>query len=159
LAATSKSKPDLPADRIIRTDGPCTTSTCPRPCAASPTSGSKDAMKEGKFDNLPGAGQPAQPRPDSRPRKTPRMTWWALRILKNNNFTPDEIRYRKAIDHLKARLNNVQYEWEVAPIVDEGERAGAQAEHAGHQRAETGYCARWTRRRSSRGFRSHNPDC
>jgi hypothetical protein len=45
------------------------------------------------------------------------MTWWALRILKNNNFTPDEVRWRKAIDYLKAKLNNVQYEWDVAPVV------------------------------------------
>jgi hypothetical protein len=76
----------------------------------------EDAMKEGKFDNLPGAGKPVdlEPLPTD---ETARMTWWALRILKNNNFTPDEVRWRKAIDYLKAKLNNVQYEWEVAPVV------------------------------------------
>jgi hypothetical protein len=76
----------------------------------------EEAMKEGKFDNLPGAGQPVdlEPLPTD---ENARMTWWALRILKNNNFTPDEVRWRKAIDYLKAKLNNVQYEWEVAPVV------------------------------------------
>jgi hypothetical protein len=76
----------------------------------------EDAMKEGKFDNLPGAGQPVNldPLPTD---ENARMTWWALRILKNNNFTPDEVRWRKAIDYLKAKLHNVQYEWEVAPVV------------------------------------------
>src|SRR4051794_26563290 len=76
----------------------------------------EDAMKEGKFDNLPGAGHPVNldPLPTD---ENARMTWWALRILKNNNFTPDEVRWRKAIDYLKAKLDNVQYEWEVAPVV------------------------------------------
>ena len=73
-------------------------------------------MKEGKFDNLPGAGKPVdlEPLPAD---ENARMTWWALRILKNNNFTPDEVRWRKVIDYLKAKLHNVQYEWEVAPVV------------------------------------------
>ena len=76
----------------------------------------EDAMKEGKFDNLPGAGKPVDldPLPTD---ENARMTWWALRILKNNNFTPDEVRWRKAIDYLKAKLHTVQYEWEVAPVV------------------------------------------
>ena len=76
----------------------------------------EDAMQEGKFDNLAGAGKPVDLEPlpaDENARKT----WWALRILKNNNFTPEEVRWRKAIDHLKARLNTVEHEWQVAPVV------------------------------------------
>jgi hypothetical protein len=76
----------------------------------------EDAMKEGKFDNLPGAGKPVdlEPMPAE---ENARMTWWALRILRKNDFTPEEIRWRKAIDYLKAKLDNVEQEWEVAPVV------------------------------------------
>jgi hypothetical protein len=76
----------------------------------------EDAMQEGKFDDLPGAGRPVnlEPLPAE---ETARMTWWALRILRNNDFTPEEVVWRKAIDHLKAKLNTVENEWEVAPVV------------------------------------------
>lgn len=76
----------------------------------------EDAMKEGKFENLPGAGKPLDLEPLP-PDENARMTWWALRILKSNGFTPDEIRWRKAIEYLKAKLNNARYEWEIAPVV------------------------------------------
>lgn len=60
----------------------------------------EEAMRDGKFDNLAGMGQPLEldPMPAE---ENARMTWWCLRILKNNDFTPEEVRYRKAIDHLK----------------------------------------------------------
>jgi hypothetical protein len=76
----------------------------------------EDAMKEGKFDNLQGAGKPIELEPMPA-EENARLTWWALRILKNNDFTPDEIRWRKMIDYLKAKLDNARYEWEVAPLV------------------------------------------
>lgn len=76
----------------------------------------EEAMREGKFDNLPGMGQPLEldPMPAE---ENARMTWWALRILKNNDYTPDEIRYRKAIDHLKAALAHADEEDGVRRIV------------------------------------------
>jgi hypothetical protein len=46
-----------------------------------------------------------------------RLTWWALHILKNNDFTPEEIRWRKAIDHLKSRLAVAKEETEVIRLV------------------------------------------
>ena len=54
----------------------------------------EEAMREGKFDNLPGKGLPLdlEPMPAE---ENARMTWWALRILKNNNFTPEEVTWRK----------------------------------------------------------------
>jgi hypothetical protein len=76
----------------------------------------EDAIKEGKFDNLPGAGQPLDLEPIPA-EENARLNWWALRILKNNDVTPDEIRYRKAIDHLKSKLAGTEYEWDVAPTV------------------------------------------
>ena len=76
----------------------------------------EDAMKEGKFDNLSCAGQPLdlEPMPAE---ENARLTWWALRILKNNGFTPEEVRWRKAIDHLKARLEEATQEADVVRLV------------------------------------------
>ena len=76
----------------------------------------EDAMKEGKFDNLPGAGKPVDLEPMPAEEHA-RLTWWAVRILQKNDFTPEEIRWRKAIDYLKAKLSNVEQEWEVGPVV------------------------------------------
>lgn len=64
-------------------------------------------MEEGKFDNLPGKGEPLELEPLPA-EENARMMWWCLRIFKNNDFTPDEVRYRKAIDHLKANLAAAQ---------------------------------------------------
>jgi len=76
----------------------------------------EDAMKEGKFDNLSCAGQPLdlEPMPAE---ENARLTWWALRILKHNGFTPEEVRWRKAIDHLKARLEEATQEADVVRLV------------------------------------------
>jgi hypothetical protein len=46
-----------------------------------------------------------------------RLTWWTLRILKNNDFTPEEVVWRKAIDYLKGRLASAKSEAEIAPLV------------------------------------------
>jgi hypothetical protein len=63
----------------------------------------EEAMREGKFDNLPGRGKPLdlEPMPAN---EDARLAWWALRILKNNDVTPDEVRLRKQIDELKDEL-------------------------------------------------------
>ena len=64
----------------------------------------EDAMREGKFDNLAGAGKPLdlEPMPAD---ENARMTWWMLRILKNNNFTPEEVVLRRKIETLKHELS------------------------------------------------------
>jgi hypothetical protein len=76
----------------------------------------EEAMKDGKFDNLSCAGQPLdlEPMPAE---ENARLTWWALRILKNNGFTPEEVRWRKAIDHLRSRLEEVNEEADVVRLV------------------------------------------
>ena len=76
----------------------------------------EDAMKDGKFDNLAGAGKPIELEP-APAEENARLTWWALRILRNNNFTPEEIQWRKAIDYLRERLARVTAEEEVGPVV------------------------------------------
>ena len=63
----------------------------------------EEAMAEGKFDNLPGAGKPLDLEPMPADEKA-RLMWWALRIMKNNDVTPDEVVYRKQIDVLLERI-------------------------------------------------------
>ena len=78
----------------------------------------EDAMAEGKFDNLAGMGKPMdlEPMPAD---EGARMTWWMLRIMKNNNFTPDEIRWRKTVDRLKEELSRAGSENQVVRLVKE----------------------------------------
>ena len=78
----------------------------------------EDAMKEGKFDNLPGAGKPIdlEPMPAD---ENARMTWWAIRILKGNDVTPDEVVWRKRIDTLKSELAETRSEPRVRALVQQ----------------------------------------
>ena len=76
----------------------------------------EDAMKEGKFDNLSGAGKPLELEPMPADEDA-RLTWWALRILRQNDFTPDEVRWRKIIDYLKTRLEQASDEEQVRSLV------------------------------------------
>jgi hypothetical protein len=64
----------------------------------------EEAMREGKFDNLKGMGEPLQ-LDDMPADEDARAMWRALRILRSNDFTPDEVRWRKLIENLKIRLN------------------------------------------------------
>ena len=76
----------------------------------------EDAMREGKFDNIQGMGEPLEI--EMAPAdENARMTWWCLRILKNGGFTPDEVRYRKSIDHLRAALAEATTEARVCDLV------------------------------------------
>lgn len=78
----------------------------------------EDAMREGKFDNLAGAGKPLdlEPMPTD---ENARQTWWALRILRNNDFIPDEVRWRKSIDYLRHRLDTLADEDRLSPPVNQ----------------------------------------
>ena len=53
-----------------------------------------EAMREGAFDNLPGAGQPLNLEDDSRVPEDLRI---AYKILKNANFVPPEVALKKEI--------------------------------------------------------------
>jgi hypothetical protein len=77
-----------------------------------------DAMKEGKFDvrRLPGYGKDIEI--DQAPAdENARMLWWALRIMKQNDFVPDEVQWRKAIDQLKADIARTTDEKRLAVLV------------------------------------------
>jgi hypothetical protein len=77
-----------------------------------------DAMKEGKFDvrRLPGYGKDIEI--DQAPAdENARMLWWALRIMKQNDFVPDEVQWRKAIDQLKGDIARTTDEKRLAVLV------------------------------------------
>ena len=76
----------------------------------------EEAMREGKFDNLRGKGEPLE-LDEMPPEESARMTWWMLRILKNADFVPDEVRWRKAIDGLRADLAATTDERRVRQLV------------------------------------------
>jgi hypothetical protein len=76
----------------------------------------EDAMKEGKFDNLSGTGKPLDLDPTPADEEA-RLMWWALRILRNNDVTPDEIRWRKTIETLKGELSQSRDERRVKVLV------------------------------------------
>ena len=78
----------------------------------------EDAMKEGKFDNLPGAGAPLELEPMPADENA-RLMWWTLRILKQNNVTPHEVQWRKALDYLKAQLENLSDESRLETVVNQ----------------------------------------
>ena len=81
----------------------------------------EDAMKEGKFDNLPGAGKPLELEPMPADEDA-RATWWALRIIRQHDYTPDEIRWRKLVDGLKQRLEDLTDEARLESLVSEVNR-------------------------------------
>jgi hypothetical protein len=76
----------------------------------------EQAMREGKFDNIEGAGKPLdlEPLPAD---ENARMRWWALKILKQNDITPDEVRWRKEIDRLREQLDDATTEERVTALV------------------------------------------
>jgi hypothetical protein len=78
----------------------------------------EEAMKEGKFDSLPGMGKDIEyePMPAS---ENARLMWWALRILKQNDVVPDEVRWRKSIDLLKATINRETDETKLESLVNQ----------------------------------------
>lgn len=69
----------------------------------------EEAMRDGKFDNLPGRGKPIELDPIPADENA-RATWWALRIMRRNDFTPDEVRWRKSLDYLREALERAQDE-------------------------------------------------
>jgi hypothetical protein len=78
----------------------------------------EDAMREGKFDNLPGAGQPLDLE-DMPAEENTRLMWWAIRLLKQNDFIPDEVRWHKALDRLRENLNSLSDEKQLRALVEQ----------------------------------------
>lgn len=76
----------------------------------------EEAMREGKFDNLPGMGKPLdlEPMPAE---ENARLMWWALKLMRNADFTPDEVRLRKQVDTLRDELAVAETEQRVVYLV------------------------------------------
>jgi hypothetical protein len=69
----------------------------------------EEAMREGKFDNLPGAGKPLELEPMPA-EENARLMWWAIKLMRNADVTPDEVRLRKQIDTLRDELATAKTE-------------------------------------------------
>jgi hypothetical protein len=76
----------------------------------------EEAMREGKFDNLAGKGKPLELEPMPA-NEDARLAWWALRILRNGDFTPDEVRWRKQVDAYREELAGATTERRVRALV------------------------------------------
>jgi hypothetical protein len=76
----------------------------------------EEAMREGKFDNLPGAGKPLDLEPIPTDERA-RMLWWAIKLLKQNDVVPEEITWRKQIDELRQKLAAAANEDQIAVLV------------------------------------------
>ena len=76
------------------------------------------AMAEGKLDNLPGKGKPLdlEPMPAE---ENARSTWWAIRLLRQNDFTPHEVQWRKQIDLLRDRIEQLQDDSQLPSLVQQ----------------------------------------
>ena len=77
----------------------------------------EDAMKEGKFNNLRGAGQPIELE-DMPIDENARAMWWALRIMRQNDFMPEEIRWRKQIDLFREAIARLTDESKLPELVN-----------------------------------------
>jgi hypothetical protein len=76
----------------------------------------EEAMQEGKFDRLPGAGKPLELEPLPADENA-RMTWWALRLLRQNDVIPHEVQWRKQVETLKAELPRVRDESRLLKLI------------------------------------------
>lgn len=63
----------------------------------------EEAIQNGKFDHLEGAGKPLELEPMPADENA-RMLWWAIRLLRKNDVVPDEFKYRKAIDAVLGKI-------------------------------------------------------
>jgi len=78
----------------------------------------EEAMREGKFDNLPGRGQALdlEPMPAE---ENARLAWRCIRLLKQNDVTPEEVRWRKRIDLLEGALSRADSESHLLKLVEQ----------------------------------------
>ena len=76
----------------------------------------EEAMRAGKFDNLVGAGRPLELEPMPADENA-RLTWWALKILRQSDVVPDEVRWRKQIDRLNGLLERAPNDAAVTLLV------------------------------------------
>ena len=76
----------------------------------------EEAIREGKFDNLPGAGKPVE-LDDMPAYEGARLVWWSLRILRQNGVIPDEVRLHKSLERLRERVDRLADEAQLPALV------------------------------------------
>lgn len=74
------------------------------------------AIEEGKFANLEGAGKPLDLEPPPADENA-RMLWWALKLFRQNDVIPDEVRYRKTVESIRVTLATATSEEQVVARV------------------------------------------
>src|SRR5437763_13242228 len=79
----------------------------------------EEAMREGKFNNLPGAGEPVD-LSEMPADENARMMWWALRVMRQGGSTPEEVRVRAEVDALKRELGSAGTPARVRTLVAQG---------------------------------------
>jgi hypothetical protein len=90
----------------------------------------EEAMREGKFDHLPGSGQPLDL--DAMPvDENARMIWWAMRLMKNERPTPQQVAACARIEALKGELAVATTEARVRVLVGAINALVAEIEAAG----------------------------
>lgn len=77
----------------------------------------EDAIKKGKFSNLRGMGQPLELE-EMPVEENARMTWWALRLMRQNDFTPHEVQWRKQLDLLREAIDKMDDESKLPALVN-----------------------------------------
>ena len=77
----------------------------------------EEAMREGKFDNLQGAGKPLELEAIPAGEEA-RLAWWALRIFRQNDYTPEEVRWRKQVDSFRDEIAAATTERRVRALVE-----------------------------------------
>jgi len=78
----------------------------------------EEAMREGKFDKLAGMGEPLELE-EIPAGENQRMLWWALKIMRNGDCTPDEVRWRKQIDRLREKIDGLSDADQLPALVDQ----------------------------------------
>lgn len=73
----------------------------------------KQAMHDGKFDNLPGTGKPINFNEMS---NVPEHLRAGYQVLKNSGFVPEEVRLKKEMASLKNRIKSCMDEEEIKKL-------------------------------------------
>jgi hypothetical protein len=77
----------------------------------------EQAIAQGKFDRIEGMGQDIELEPMPADENA-RLNWWALRILRQNDVVPDEVRLRKQLDGLRQKLSELKDVTKLAGLVE-----------------------------------------
>lgn len=85
----------------------------------------REAIQQGKLDNLPGKGKPLQL--EDPPPGVPREVWLMMKLLKGAGVKPREVELLKEVHELKESIRNAKSEPERKKLVGELRRKEVEA--------------------------------